>query len=145
MKSVRSKLTSVRLQQRAGIILLAANGYQNKDIGQMLSLGRVQVSRWRQRYGQARLAGIERDLTETRYMSQKLTAFGVELGRPEIVTIAQVAQAPQIAPAWDWVGQSAPDWPKGSPQTQSGKHINRRRYEQFGEKRHGYHLTVKYK
>ena len=62
MKLVRSRLTSVRLEQRAGIILLAADGYQNKDIGQMLSLGRVQVARWRQRYGQSRLAGIERDL-----------------------------------------------------------------------------------
>ena len=27
-----------------------------------LGIGRVQVSRWRQRYAQARLAGIERDL-----------------------------------------------------------------------------------
>ena len=62
MKLVRSRLTSVRLEQRAGIILLAADGYQNKDIGQMLALGRVQVARWRQRYGQSRLAGIERDL-----------------------------------------------------------------------------------
>ena len=44
MKLVRSKLTSVRLEQRAGIILLSADGYQNKDIGQMLALGRVQVS-----------------------------------------------------------------------------------------------------
>ena len=62
MKLVNSRLTSVRLEQRAGIILLAADGYQNKDIGQMLALGRVQVARWRQRYGQSRLAGIERDL-----------------------------------------------------------------------------------
>ena len=62
MKLVNSRLTSVRLEQRAGIILLAADGYQKNDIGQMLALGRVQVARWRQRYGQSRLAGIERDL-----------------------------------------------------------------------------------
>src|SRR5665811_1737663 len=62
MKLVRSRLTSVRLEQRAGIVLLAADGYQNKDIAQMLGIGRVQVARWRQRYAQHRLAGIERDL-----------------------------------------------------------------------------------
>ena len=39
MKRVRSRLTSVRLEQRAGIVLLAADGFQNKDIAQMLALG----------------------------------------------------------------------------------------------------------
>ncbi len=62
MNLVRSRLTSVRLEQRAGIVLLAADGFENKDIAQMLSVGRVQVSRWRNRYAQLRLAGIERDL-----------------------------------------------------------------------------------
>jgi len=62
MKLVRSRLTSVRLEQRAGIVLLGADGFQNKDIAEMLGIGRVQVARWRQRYAQSRLAGIERDL-----------------------------------------------------------------------------------
>ena len=35
---------------------------QNKDIAAQLGVGRVQVSRWRERYAQLRLAGIERDL-----------------------------------------------------------------------------------
>jgi transposase len=61
-KLVRSKRTSVRLAQRARIVLLAADGMQNKDIAEELGVGRVQVSRWRERYAQARLAGIERDL-----------------------------------------------------------------------------------
>jgi transposase len=59
---VRSKRTSVRLSQRARIVLLAAAGMQNKDIAEQLDVGRVQVSRWRERYAQLRLAGIERDL-----------------------------------------------------------------------------------
>jgi transposase len=62
MKFVRSRLTSVRLEQRCGIVLLAADGFQNKDIAQMLGVGRIQVSRWRNRYAQLRLAGVERDL-----------------------------------------------------------------------------------
>jgi transposase len=62
MRLARSKLTSVRLVQRARIVLLAADGVQNKDIAEQLGVGRVQVARWRERYLQARLSGIERDL-----------------------------------------------------------------------------------
>jgi len=59
---VRSRLTSVRLAQRARIVLLAAEGMQNKDIAEKLGIGRVQVGRWRKRYAHSRIAGIERDL-----------------------------------------------------------------------------------
>jgi len=59
---VRSRLTSVRLAVRARIVLLAAAGRQNQEIAAELDIGRVQVSRWRERYAQSRLAGIERDL-----------------------------------------------------------------------------------
>ncbi len=59
---VRSKLTSVRLALRARIVLLAAQGLQNMDIAERVGVGRVQVSRWRGRYAQSRLAGIESDL-----------------------------------------------------------------------------------
>ena len=58
----RSKTTSVRLAQRAQIVLLAAQGQQNKDIAEHVGVGRVQVARWRQRYLQSGLSGIERDL-----------------------------------------------------------------------------------
>ena len=58
----RSKLTSVRLAQRAQIVLLAAQGLQNKDIAEQLGIGRVQVARWRERYLESGLQGIERDL-----------------------------------------------------------------------------------
>ncbi len=61
-KRVRSRLTSVRAVQRARIVLLAADGMQNQDIAQQLGVGRIQVSRWRDRYAQSGLAGIERDL-----------------------------------------------------------------------------------
>ena len=62
IKLARSKRTSVRLSQRARIVLLAAQGLQNKDIADQLGVGRVQVSRWRERYVQFGLEGIERDL-----------------------------------------------------------------------------------
>ena len=57
-KIVRSKLSSVRLVQRARIVLLASEGKQNKDIAQALGVGRVQVSRWRKRYSESGLSGI---------------------------------------------------------------------------------------
>ena len=58
----RSKRTSVRLAQRAQIVLLAAQGLQNKDIAEQVGVGRVQVARWRARYLESGLQGIERDL-----------------------------------------------------------------------------------
>lgn len=61
-KLARSKTTSVRLAQRAQIVLLAAQGLQNKDIAEQLGVGRVQVARWRQRYLDSGVVGIERDL-----------------------------------------------------------------------------------
>lgn len=62
MKLTRSGLTSVRLAQRARIVLLASMGMRNQDIAAKLDVGRVQAGRWRERYAELRLAGIERDL-----------------------------------------------------------------------------------
>ena len=59
---VQSENTSTRLVHRARIVLLAAGGMQNKDIAAELKVGRVQVSRWRERYLQLRAGGIEHDL-----------------------------------------------------------------------------------
>lgn len=58
----RSRRSSVRLAQRARIVLLAAQGLQNKDIAEQLGIGRVQVARWRERFLESGLQGIERDL-----------------------------------------------------------------------------------
>lgn len=62
MRLARSKPAGVRLAQRAQIVLLAAQGLQNKNIATQLGVGRVQVARWRERYLQSGLQGIERDL-----------------------------------------------------------------------------------
>ena len=47
---------------RARIVLLAAQGLQNKDIALALDVGRIQASRWRERYLESGLGGIEHDL-----------------------------------------------------------------------------------
>jgi transposase len=62
LKLAHSKTASVRLVQRARIVLLAGDGLQNQEIAKLLDAGRVQVSRWRERYATFGLEGIERDL-----------------------------------------------------------------------------------
>ena len=57
----RGRRTPTRLMKRAKIILMAAEERQNKTIAELLGIDPRQVSRWRQRFVQKRLAGIEKD------------------------------------------------------------------------------------
>lgn len=56
-----SRITEVRLAQRAKIILLAAAGLQNKEIAERVDVNPNTVVRWRGRFARERWAGIERD------------------------------------------------------------------------------------
>jgi transposase len=58
----RSATTSVRMARRAQIVLLAADGLENQHIATQVGVGRVQVSRWRDRYADGGLSAIEQDL-----------------------------------------------------------------------------------
>ena len=60
-KLSKSKTTSVRLARRAKIVLLAAQGMDNAQIAAAVGVGRVQGGRWRLRYADIGLSGIERD------------------------------------------------------------------------------------
>ena len=62
VRLAHSKLSSVRLAERARIVLLAAQGLQNRQIAQELGVDRIAAGRWRQRYIESGLPGIERDL-----------------------------------------------------------------------------------
>lgn len=44
---------------RAKLILLAAEGLENKEIGERLDMPRPVVSKWRKRFFRERLAGLE--------------------------------------------------------------------------------------
>jgi DNA-binding CsgD family transcriptional regulator len=61
-KLARSTRTSVRLAERARIVLLAADGVQNQDIAAQLGISRGKVARWRGRYAEKQRVGIEHDL-----------------------------------------------------------------------------------
>ena len=62
LKLAHSETASVRLVQHARIVLLAGDGLKNQEIAKLLDAGRVEVSRWRERYATLGLEGIERDL-----------------------------------------------------------------------------------
>ncbi len=55
----RQYTLSYRDVVRAKIVLLAAEGLENTDIGARLDLPRPVVSKWRQRFFRDRLAGLE--------------------------------------------------------------------------------------
>lgn len=57
----RGRCISVRMAERARIILLAADGLENQEIGESLNISRQKVGRWRARYATKGIAGIEKD------------------------------------------------------------------------------------
>jgi hypothetical protein len=71
-KPARSRLSSIRLAQRARMVLPTAEGMRNQEIAGQLGIGRIQVARRRGRYVQRRLAGIERDLPPAKVAMARL-------------------------------------------------------------------------
>lgn len=57
----RGATTPQRLVKRARVVLLAADGMANKDIAQQVGMARGPVGRWRRRFAEQRLPGIEKD------------------------------------------------------------------------------------
>jgi transposase len=57
----RGRSTEARLVERARIVLLAADGRENKDIAAELAITRATAARWRDRFAARGIAGIERD------------------------------------------------------------------------------------
>lgn len=55
------KRVEVRLQQRARIVMLAAQGMQNKDIALEVGLDRRQVSMWRERFIEGGIPALRKD------------------------------------------------------------------------------------
>ena len=57
-----SQLSEICLARRASIVLLCADGLDKKTVGEILSVDRIQVGRWRERYAAGGLAAIKQDL-----------------------------------------------------------------------------------
>jgi len=58
----QGRRVSVRQSERARMILLAADGMLNKEIASQMGVKAHTVGRWRSRFAELRLAGIEKDL-----------------------------------------------------------------------------------
>ena len=61
VRVAQSETTEVRLARRASIVLLCADGLDNKTIGGILGIDRIQVGRWRERYVAGGFDAITRD------------------------------------------------------------------------------------
>ena len=59
---VRSQTIDVRAARRARIILLAGEGKGDREIARELGIGRIQVSRWRNRFAAGGMEAIQADL-----------------------------------------------------------------------------------
>ena len=57
----RGRRVPVRLAERARVVLHAADGLENQEIGSALGISRQKAGRWRDRYAERGLAGIETD------------------------------------------------------------------------------------
>jgi transposase len=57
----RGRSTQARLVTRARIVLAAAEGRENKDIALELKISRGAVARWRDRFAESGVAGLEKD------------------------------------------------------------------------------------
>lgn len=78
----KARSSSVRARERAAIILLAADGMDNKAISQRLGHDPMKVGRWRKRYAQGGLPAIMKDKTRPGRipsLSQKLKSRIVRL------------------------------------------------------------------
>ena len=62
MKWSRGRSTASRVVQRAKIVLLAAEGQENKDIAKVLGVTERTVGRWRGRFFHDRAPALEKDL-----------------------------------------------------------------------------------
>ena len=61
-KLLKARLTEVRVAQRAAIVLAASTGLENTEIASELGVTRETVARWRDRFIEAGVEGITKDL-----------------------------------------------------------------------------------
>ena len=97
-KNVRSRKTSVRLLERSKIILLAAQGVPNYRISQDLGININKVGRWRNRFADCGMNGIEKDLPRGGNHGGKDSAKQAKL-RSKIIRVT-TTEKPSDATHW---------------------------------------------
>lgn len=97
-KNIRGRKTPMRLMERSRIILLAAEGLSNIQIGEQLNISAHKVGRWRHRYAKQRYAGIEKELPRGGNQGGQKTAEQIKLRSKIIEKTTQ--STPQSATHW---------------------------------------------
>ena len=72
----RGRRVATRLMERSRIVLLAAHGKQDSEIAELLAIPRQKAARWRQRFLELGVAGLEKDAPRS--------------GRPRKITAAKI-------------------------------------------------------
>ena len=78
-KWARGRRSAVRLAERAQIVLLAAEGIENRAIAERVGVARGTVATWRQRFAAERLAGIEKDRPRAGRKPTKMAAAAARI------------------------------------------------------------------
>src|SRR5680860_1438474 len=60
-KNTKSRAVSVRLSERSKIVLLSADGLENKVIAQRLNIPPNKVGKWRNRFAEGGIQSISKD------------------------------------------------------------------------------------
>lgn len=98
----RARRLPLRLVQRARVVILAAAGRQDREIGQELGITRQTASRWRKRYLRSGVAGLEKDAPRTgrkRKISDRTVRRIVNRTTPERPAHATPWSTRTLAPA----------------------------------------------
>ena len=104
----RSRSLPARVVERARIVLLAAEGRQDKQIAAAMKITPKKVSRWRSRFLTLGMAGLERDASRPG-RAPKITA---SLARRVVRMTTQ--QKPANATHWS-TRSMAREWPSARP------------------------------
>lgn len=101
-QNLKSRKTSVRLLERSKIILLAAEELPNYRIAKKLAIGVNKIGRWRNRFAQYRIQGIEKDLPRGANHGGKNSAEQAKL-RSRIIKMT-TQKVPKDATHWSTRG-----------------------------------------
>jgi len=121
-KITRETTAGMRLVQRVRIILLACEGFNNKEIAEQVQLDRRQVGRWRARWQESlpALAAIEQDgnAAALRRAVEDVLSDAPRSGAPGTFTAEQVVgiiavacESPELSgrPVTHWTGHELAD------------------------------------
>ena len=97
-KLVRSGKTSVRLQERLKIVLFASDGLTNGEISGQMGISAHKVGRWRNRFAERGLPGVEKNLPRGRNHGGMNSRKQARL-RQQVIS-KTISESPQNATHW---------------------------------------------